>query len=143
MRGKHVRLSPAKALSIYHSRKTDNKFHSLYPLLVTWLLGSSFIILITIQANIIHGVSNLCSYSGCYLIAGSCQNHFNDVQTFEILKQTQRQTSVKELKSDDRAGALPSSCQCWCAAWPWMLLWGNRPTPVDPEKDLFEGLANL
>lgn len=48
--------------------------------------------------------------------------------------------SVKELKAADRAGALPSSSQCWCAAWLWMLLWENRLMPADPGKgkDLFE-----
>lgn len=121
MRGKHVRLwvlqrsFPSTCLVRLITNSTPSS--------LTWLLGSSFIILITMQANIIHGLSHFGSYYDCYLITGSCQNHSNDAQTFEILKQTQRQASIKELKSADRAGDLPSSCPCWCAAWPWMLLW--------------------
>lgn len=139
-------LDCAKALSIHLSRKTDNEFRSLYPLLVTWLLGGSSIVLITTEANIICGVSHFGSFSDCYLIAGSRQNHFNDAQTVEIFKQTQRQGGVKELKSADRA--LPSSSHCWCAVWPWMLLWENRQREQDPVnpgkgKDLFEDQASM
>lgn len=50
-------VSLAKALSISLPRKTDNKFCCLYPLLVTWLLRYSFIILVSTQANIIYGVT--------------------------------------------------------------------------------------
>lgn len=61
--------------------------------------SNSFIILITVQANIICGVSHFGSYADCCLIAGSSQNHFNNAQTAELLKQTQRQPRVKELES--------------------------------------------
>lgn len=66
--------------------------------------SSGFIILITVQANIICGVSHFSSYADCCLIAGSSQSHFNDAQTSELLKQTQRQTSVKELESAEETG---------------------------------------
>lgn len=68
------------------------------------LNSSSFIILITVQANIICGVSHFPSYADFYLIAGSSQSHFNDAQTAELLKQTQRQPSVKELESAEETG---------------------------------------
>ena len=66
--------------------------------------SSSFVILITVQANIICGLSHFCSYADCCLIAGSSQSHFNDAQTAELLKQTQRQPSVKELESAEETG---------------------------------------
>lgn len=66
--------------------------------------SSSFIILITVQANVICGVSHFASYADFYLIAGTSQSHFNDAQTAELLKQTQRQPSVKELESAEETG---------------------------------------
>jgi len=66
--------------------------------------SSGFIILVTVQTNMICGVSLFGLYADCYLITGSSQSHCNDAQTAELLKQTQRQPSIKELESAEEAG---------------------------------------
>lgn len=86
--------------------------------------SSGFIILIKVQANIICRVSHFGSYTDCYLITGSSQSHFNDAQTAELLKQTQRQPSGKELESAKETKlehCPPPLCHCavgcrgsWC-----------------------------